>query len=166
MQRVRLAAQIAVRAWNLWPVPVVESPDTGSRQSGFICVTRLESRNAIAFRPSLRCARLAVAHAAVAQSATARVVRAANAFLATLDTAQRRRVMFAYDDDVQRRRWPNFPTGFVPRAGLNLREMSAPQRTATLALISTVLSARGYEKVQQIMQADEVSSTTAPPRFA
>ncbi|HEY4307602.1 MAG TPA: DUF3500 domain-containing protein [Gemmatimonadaceae bacterium] len=99
--------------------------------------------------------------AASAQSTTARVVRAANAFLTTLDTAQRRRVMFAFTDDEQRRRWSNFPTGFVPRAGLNLREMSAPQRTAALALMSTVLSTRGYEKVQQIMTADEVFKTTS-----
>src|ERR1700760_4078051 len=92
---------------------------------------------------------VSVSRAATAQSATARVVSAANAFIGTLDTAQRRRGMFAFDDPTQRKRWSNFPTGFVPRAGLDLRELNATQRTAAMKLVSTVLSARGYEKVQQ-----------------
>lgn len=101
------------------------------------------------------------ARVGVAQSTTARVVRAANAFLGTLDTAQRRRVLFSFDDDEQRRKWSNFPTGVVPRGGLRLRELSADQQKSVMALVSTVLSARGYEKVQQIMEADEVFKTTA-----
>ncbi|HEY0778885.1 MAG TPA: DUF3500 domain-containing protein [Gemmatirosa sp.] len=105
------------------------------------------------------------ASAAPAQVATARIVRAATAFLATLDSTQRTRVLYAFDDDVQRRRWSNFPTGFVPRGGLSLRELSPAQRTAALALVSTALSHRGYEKVQQIMEADEVFKATdrGPP---
>ena len=92
--------------------------------------------------------------------ATARIVGAANAFLATLDSAQRRRVLYAFDDSAQRRRWSNFPTGVVPRGGLSLRELNPAQRTAALALVSAVLSARGYAKVQQIMDADEVFKET------
>lgn len=98
---------------------------------------------------------------AAAQSTTARVVRAANAFLGTLDTAQQRQVLFSFDDDVQRRKWSNFPTGVVARAGLRLRELNAEQQKSVMTLVSTVLSARGYEKVQQIMEADEVFKTTA-----
>ena len=91
------------------------------------------------------------ADAASAQSSTANVVSSANAFLATLDAKQKQSVTFAYDDAAQRVRWSNFPTGFVRRAGINLREMSEPQRMAVMSLMSTVLSKRGYEKVQQIM---------------
>ncbi len=48
-----------------------------------------------------------------------------------------------------------FPNGIVQRAGLNMGELNPAQRTAAMALMSTVLSKRGYEKVQQIMDADE-----------
>ncbi len=54
--------------------------------------------------------------AATAQSATARIVGAANAFLATLDAKQRQSVMYAFDDERQRATWSNFPTGMVPGA--------------------------------------------------
>ena len=90
-----------------------------------------------------------------AQTATAKIFRAAQAFLATLDPAQQKRVQFAFNDAAQRARWSNFPTGFVRRAGLSLGEMNAAQRAAALALLSAALSARGYEKVQQIMDGDE-----------
>ena len=96
---------------------------------------------------------------ATAQTATARLVSAANTFMATLDQKQRGRVLFAYDDEEQRRRWSNLPTAMVRRAGLGLGEMSAAQRSAALALVSSALSGRGFEKVQEIMEADEVLKT-------
>ncbi len=63
--------------------------------------------------------------AAIAQTATARIVSAANTFLSTLDQKQRQSVMFAFDDEQQRARWSNLPTGFVPRGGISLKEMNA-----------------------------------------
>jgi hypothetical protein len=90
------------------------------------------------------------------QVATTKIVKAANAFLATLNEQQRKRVLFAFDDAAQRARWSNFPTGFVPRSGVKLGELNPAQRSAELALLSATLSQRGYEKVQQIMEADEV----------
>ena len=91
-----------------------------------------------------------------ADTATGRIVKAANAFLATLDGDQRKREAFAFDDERQRARWSNFPTQFVERAGLSLGEMSAAQRSAAMALVASALSKRGLEKVLQIMEADEV----------
>jgi hypothetical protein len=96
----------------------------------------------------------------MAQTATTRIVTAANAFLATLDAQQRKSVLFAFDDEKQRQRWSNFPTGFVPRGGISLKQMNAAQRSAALALVSSALSPRGYEKVQQIMEGDEVNKMT------
>ena len=98
--------------------------------------------------------------AAVAQTATARIVSAANAFLSTLDQKQRGRVVFAFNDEEQRRRWSNLPTAMVHRAGFGMGDLSAAQRSAALALVSSALSARGFEKVQQIMEADEVLKTS------
>lgn len=91
-----------------------------------------------------------------ARTPTARIVNAANTFLATLDQKQRASVLFAYGDEAQRRRWSNFPIRVVPRAGLSLGEMTPAQRTAALALLSSVFSQRGFQKVQEILESDEV----------
>ena len=91
-----------------------------------------------------------------AQSATPKIVKAASAFLATLNEQQRKSVMFAYNDEAQRARWSNLPVRMSPRAGLSMGELSAVQRSAAQALVQTALSKRGYEKVQQIVEGDEV----------
>jgi hypothetical protein len=98
---------------------------------------------------------LASLSGALAQTATYRIVKAANAFLATLDEKQRQAVLFAFDDEEQRKRWSNLPTTFVPRGGVSLKEMTAAQQAAAMALVSSALSPRGLEKVQQIMEGDE-----------
>lgn len=90
------------------------------------------------------------------QTPTSRIVNAANAFLATLDDAGRQHVLFAFDDEQQRKRWSNLPTTIVPRAGLALKDMTPAQRTAAMSLVAAALSPRGFEKVQQIMDGDEV----------
>ena len=97
-----------------------------------------------------------VVAAATAQTGTTRIVGAANAFLSTLDAKQRQSVMYAFDDEKQRATWSNFPTAMVPRGGISLKEMTAVQRAAAMAVVSAALSPRGFEKVQQIMEGDEV----------
>ncbi len=86
---------------------------------------------------------------------TSRIVSAANTFLATLDQKQRQAVLFSFEDQEQRKRWSNFPTGFVPRSGIRLKEMSSTQRDAAMALLAVVLSPMGLEKVNQIRLADD-----------
>ena len=100
------------------------------------------------------------ASAVMAQTAAGRVVSAANAFLSTLDQKQRHSVLFAFDDEKQRARWSNLPVKMVPRAGLSMGELTPAQRSAALALVSSTLSRTGFEKVQQIMQGDEVLKTS------
>ena len=63
--------------------------------------------------------------------------------------------MYAFDDATQRARWSNFPTGFVPRGGMSLNQMSAPQQEAVMKLLSTVLSPMGMAKVNEIREADD-----------
>src|SRR5579864_2319198 len=101
-----------------------------------------------------------------AQTATSRIVSAANTFLSTLNDKQRQSVLFAFDDAKQRANWSNLPTVMVPRSGISLKEMSATQRAAAMALLSSALSPRGFEKVQQIMEGDEINKNTdaGPPR--
>jgi Protein of unknown function (DUF3500) len=94
--------------------------------------------------------------AAFPQTATSRIVSAANKFLSTLDQKQRQSVAFAFDDENQRTRWSNLPVRMVPRAGLSMGELTLAQRSAALALVSSALSRRGFEKVQEIVEGDEV----------
>lgn len=103
--------------------------------------------------------------ALLAQSPTARIVTAANMFLSTLTDKQRQSVVYAFDDEQQRAHWSNLPVGAVPRGGISLKEMTPAQRSAAMALLSTALSKRGYEKIQQIMDGDEankIAESNAP----
>ncbi len=99
--------------------------------------------------------------AATASTASQRVTAAANAFLATLDDSQRQAVLFAFDDANQRVRWSNLPVAIVPRAGISLQQMNAAQRAAAMSLLSSALSRSGFEKIQQIMEGDEVNKANS-----
>lgn len=87
-------------------------------------------------------------------------VQAAQAFLATLSDTQRKAVLFRFDDDAQRRRWSNFPTGVVPRAGVKWGDLNEHQREALMALLGTILSPDGVTMMREQMAADEVLRTT------
>jgi hypothetical protein len=58
-------------------------------------------------------------------------------------------------------RWSNLPTTNVRRAGLSMGELNGSQRSAALALLASALSRKGFEKVQQIMDADELLKQSA-----
>ncbi|WP_158751641.1 DUF3500 domain-containing protein [Acidobacterium sp. S8] len=104
--------------------------------------------------------------AATAQTATSKIVNAANTFLSTLSEKQRQSILYSFDDAQQRARWSNLPTGFVPRGGISLREMTPAQRSAAMVLVSSALSKRGFEKVEQIMEGGKVNkiNETKNPR--
>jgi hypothetical protein len=90
-----------------------------------------------------------------AQQPVDQVVESATRFLATLSEAQRSKVIYDFNDDAQRARWSNFPTGFVPRGGMSLKQMSAAQKATALDLLKAVLSSSGYKKVSEIRMADD-----------
>jgi hypothetical protein len=54
--------------------------------------------------------------------------------------------------------WSNYPVSDVPRPGLTLGSLSPAQRNAATHLWQTVLSAKGYQKVLEIMGADQALS--------
>lgn len=105
--------------------------------------------------------------AAAAAGPTGRITAAADAFLATLDDAQRGRVSFAFDDADQRQRWSNLPVNMAERRGLRLGDLKANQRAAAMQVLAAALSKMGYEKVVGIVESDEVlrkeSGPGAPP---
>ncbi len=92
------------------------------------------------------------------------IATAAQALLATLDEAGRAKVQFPFEGP-QKARWSNLPVGAFQREGLRLGDLSAPQRAAVMTLLATALSRQGLQKVQEIMQGDEVlrlGATNAP----
>ena len=82
-------------------------------------------------------------------------VAAATAFLATLDAPMQARAVYTFDNEAQRKRWSNLPTGIFERTGVRLGDLTKLQREAALALLATALSQSGYEKVIGIMEGDE-----------
>jgi Protein of unknown function (DUF3500) len=95
------------------------------------------------------------AQPAAQAAVTARVVAAANDFLATLSDAERAKGTFGVTSS-QRTGWSNLPTGIFQRNGLRFGDLTARQREAALALVASALSREGYRKVTDIMNGDEV----------
>src|SRR5262245_29157790 len=84
----------------------------------------------------------------------ANAVAKSNAFLATLDGEQRGKVLLAFDS-AKKPSWSNLPVTMVPRNGLRLGELTKPQRGAALDALAAVLSKQGFQKVLDIMNADD-----------
>jgi hypothetical protein len=81
-------------------------------------------------------------------------VAKANAFLGTLDAQQRGKVLYEFDS-AKKPSWSNLPVTIVPRNGLRLGELTKPQRAAALDALAAVLSKQGFQKVIDIMNADD-----------
>jgi Protein of unknown function (DUF3500) len=84
----------------------------------------------------------------------ANAVAKAKAFLETLDDQQRSKVLVEFDS-AKKPSWSNLPVTMVPRNGLRLGELTKPQRAAALDAIAAVLSKQGFQKVIDIMNADD-----------
>jgi hypothetical protein len=107
-----------------------------------------------------------------ATTPTVRAVDAAKAFLAAVDERQRTKVMLPFTTDT-RKVWSNLPTGIAmqvgatERNGLKLGDMTPVQQGAALALVGATLSRAGYEKVMNIVNADQtLEASSAPSRPA
>jgi hypothetical protein len=81
------------------------------------------------------------------------MLRAARDFLALLDERQRRQVSF----DIASESWQAWSNvhPFLMRHGLALYELAPPQRETALALMSTALSASGFETARNVMKLNE-----------
>jgi hypothetical protein len=84
----------------------------------------------------------------------ANAVAKANAFLESLDGQQRGKALLEFSS-AKKPSWSNLPVTMVPRNGLRLGELSKPQRAAALDVIAAVLSKEGFQKVIDIMNADD-----------
>jgi hypothetical protein len=115
--------------------------------------TTVLASNTRRFLLAVLCCVLAPAQSS--SSVASRIVASANGFLSSLDDGQRSKVLFEFNDAAQRMKWSNLPTTMVPRAGLKMGDLSAPQRKAAMELLASALSKRGYEKVLAIVEGDE-----------
>jgi hypothetical protein len=81
------------------------------------------------------------------------VVRAAHDFLAILDAPKRRQVCFGIESTAWRS-WSNVHP-FLMRHGVGLHELLPAQCEAALALVSSALSASGFETARNVMKLNE-----------
>lgn len=90
--------------------------------------------------------------------ATARAVAAAKRFLGTLDSRQQSAVVLPLNKET-RSKWSNLPNGAAglgfKRNGLKLGQLTAVQQKAALDLVGAALSRTGYQKVMNIVNAEE-----------
>jgi hypothetical protein len=101
---------------------------------------------------------------------TGKAVAAAKTFLAALDENQRGRAQKDLTRE-SRSNWSNLPTGVrlqsgaTERNGVKLGELTPSQQEAALALVAATLSRDGFQKVMNIVNADEaLESSSAPSR--
>jgi Protein of unknown function (DUF3500) len=81
-------------------------------------------------------------------------LKAANAFLETLNPAQKSIANLPLSD-TSRRKWDNVPFGSVRRFGIQIKDLSDTQRIGIHSLLRTVLSPQGYQKMMFIIQGDQ-----------
>ena len=104
--------------------------------------------------------------------ATLSAVAAAKAYLATLDDRLKAKATLPLNPKT-RGNWSNLPTGTTfqngatERNGVRLGDLTPAQQDAALALVAATLSPSGYQKVIDMVNADEtLERTTAPTRAA
>jgi hypothetical protein len=131
-----------------------------SRQVQDLLHGRAGRARALRLAPALGCAGLLAFSVSVSRDVAggdrvvADAVAKANAFLGTLDAQQRGMVVFAFDS-AKKPSWSNLPVTMVPRNGLRLGELTQSQRAAALDALAAVLSKQGFQKVIDIMNADD-----------
>jgi Protein of unknown function (DUF3500) len=83
-----------------------------------------------------------------------RAAAAAAAFLDALDDKQRQKAVYDFASE-KKANWSNLPVTFVPRNGVRLGDLTKEQRAKAMDMLAAVLSKDGYQKVIDIMDADQ-----------
>ena len=96
---------------------------------------------------------------------TVKVVAAAEALLRQLSDAQRSDVLFRFNDEDQRLRWSNLPTGIFQRAGLRMGDLNPQQVSAVMNVLKATLSERGFQEVVDNVAAEETLKGTSQGRL-
>ena len=110
---------------------------------------------------------------AISRGTGAEVLRAANAFLATLSSTQRSSVLLPYTQ-ANAVTWSNLPVGVAPHNGVQLGTLSSTQLAAALVVVRAATGtaqAQGFDQQMQIRAADDVlkvegQGKTGPSSFS
>lgn len=89
------------------------------------------------------------------QKSAATMAKAATQFLDSLSPDQRVKAAMPFEGE-ERLRWHFIPNEMFPRKGLMIKEMNETQRRLAHDLLRSGLSARGYLKVTQIIELEDI----------
>ncbi len=94
-------------------------------------------------------------------AAVGSVVAAANAFIATLSSAEKTSLSQSYTDlETKECSWSNFPDGlFNGRIGLRMGDLTDAQVAAAQAVVKAAMSANGYQYVTDQLEGDNQLSS-------
>tara|TARA_B110000858_G_C17799617_1_gene474541 strand:+ start:2149 stop:3234 length:1086 start_codon:yes stop_codon:yes gene_type:complete len=86
------------------------------------------------------------------------IIRASENFVDNLDSIQKDKVSFAFDDE-ERLNWH-----FIPRArqGIALKELNRDQLASARELLQTLFSAKGFQKTENVRDLESVLATLEP----
>jgi hypothetical protein len=96
------------------------------------------------------------AQPAAGSGQAAAMAESASAFLATLTSDQRAKIVHPFEDDAARTGWSNFPPGPGDRDGLMVAFLTPPQRIAFHDMLMAATSSQGYAKSAAIMWLDDI----------
>ena len=88
-----------------------------------------------------------------------KVVEAAESLLKTLDDKQRAATLFPFNDEDQRVRWSNLPTGIFERKGLRMGDLQPAQFQAVMNLLRATMSPAGFQQIVDNMAGEETLNT-------
>jgi len=92
------------------------------------------------------------------QASGAAALKAAQAFLASID--ENTRAQFVFDpNSASRAKWSNLPAGIVERTGISVGELSKAQRGLLFEFLASSLGEEGYQSVAEVMAAETFLST-------
>jgi hypothetical protein len=86
---------------------------------------------------------------------TNQVVAAAKTLVDVLNEGEKSKCLFKFNDEAQRLRWSNLPTGIFERKGLRMGDLKPEQRDSVMAVLKATLSASGYQQILDNVAAEE-----------
>ena len=91
------------------------------------------------------------------------MVEAANALIESLDASQQTQLKFDLKSP-ERRQWTNLPARRSDTAGLRMGDLNQNQINAACQLLATLMSNHGFQKMREIMLADDQLLNNGRPR--
>ena len=122
----------------------------------FICMSIMLSHGAgLATEQALQVAVGSDDQSVKPEDQSVKIVAAAQALLECLSEAERSAVLFQFNDEDQRVRWSNLPSGIFARKGLRMGDLRPEKHVAVMEVLKQTLSRKGLQQVIDNVAADE-----------